>query len=204
MAVCDLDISFNCDQCYEVSKASDALTFAVGLTPSTQYFLFVTDKFKKIYRVLITTSVTGGFTINNDDFPGTLFNKFAGTFTVFISLDANAADTETLTISAVEYGCIALKITDIGSGCEAPEPQIGPTVIITDQGVISEVDCGDEYTCTFCENSTVENSDQTFQETIAPGDTLVLADTTYNVNVNGVFNQTTIQPSMIDLTINIT
>lgn len=51
--------------------------------------------------------------------------------------------------------------------------------------------------------STVENSDQSYQEEINCGDTLVLPDTNYNVRVNGVLNQSFAWPSLKDLTIEI-
>lgn len=54
-----------------------------------------------------------------------------------------------------------------------------------------------------CEPATVENSDQSFSEEIAPGDTLVLEDTTFNIYVNGVLEDSSTLPSMVDNTINI-
>ena len=51
---------------------------------------------------------------------------------------------------------------------------------------------------------TVENSDTTYQVSVDCGDTLVLPDDTYEIYVNGVLNQTVIQPSIKDTTLNIT
>ena len=51
---------------------------------------------------------------------------------------------------------------------------------------------------------TVENSDTSYQVGVECGDTLVLPDDTYDIYVNGVLNQTVIQPSIKDTTLNIT
>ncbi len=52
-------------------------------------------------------------------------------------------------------------------------------------------------------NATVQNSDESFQETVETDDVLELEDTTYNVNVNGVFNTSGSLPSMVNNEINI-
>ena len=53
------------------------------------------------------------------------------------------------------------------------------------------------------EDATVRNTDSSFSEQVAGGDTLVLADTVINVYVNGTLNQSITRPSMINRTINI-
>lgn len=52
-------------------------------------------------------------------------------------------------------------------------------------------------------NATVENSDQSYSEEVAAGDTLVLPDISYTINVNGVLNQSFSAPAIQDLQINI-
>lgn len=52
-------------------------------------------------------------------------------------------------------------------------------------------------------DATVENSDQSYQETVASGGTLVLPDTDYEVFVNGVSQGVTSLPTLKDETINI-
>ena len=147
MAVCDIEIDLDCSNCYEVSRASSSLNFLVGLTPSTAYYLFVEDKFDNIYRVLITSGADGSITIDPASFPGSLFNKFAGVFTVVVSTSLTAETTSTLTIGGTAYSCISLSITDVGVNCETPEPPNGLTVIILNQDgvVVTEVECGGTY-----------------------------------------------------------
>ena len=50
---------------------------------------------------------------------------------------------------------------------------------------------------------TVENSDESYQVQVDCGDTLILPDDTYKIYVNGVLDQTVIQPSIKDTTLNI-
>lgn len=52
-------------------------------------------------------------------------------------------------------------------------------------------------------DATVENSDASYIETVASGDTLVLPDTEYDIYVNTVFNQTFTAITLKDETINI-
>lgn len=54
-----------------------------------------------------------------------------------------------------------------------------------------------------CPGSTVENSDNTFHQAIPSGGTLILADTIYNVFVNGILGGSTAFPSMADANLNI-
>lgn len=81
-----------------------------------------------------------------------------------------------------------------------------PDIQITDSnGDIIQYPSVKDFVCTpaVTENATVENSDQSFSEEIAPGDTLVLEDTTFNIYVNGVLEDSGTLPSMVDNTINI-
>jgi len=50
---------------------------------------------------------------------------------------------------------------------------------------------------------TVENSDTSYQVSVDCGDTLILPDTTFKIYVNGTLDQTVIQPSIKDTTLNI-
>jgi hypothetical protein len=54
-----------------------------------------------------------------------------------------------------------------------------------------------------CEDATVTNSDESYVQTVASGDTLILPDTTYNVFVNGVLQNSIEVPTLKDETINI-
>jgi hypothetical protein len=54
-----------------------------------------------------------------------------------------------------------------------------------------------------CQPVNVTNSDQSYSETIASGGLLVLPDTTINVNVDGVLQNSVEVPTLSNQTINI-
>lgn len=91
------------------------------------------------------------------------------------------------------------------SGAPSIDNVCRPVTIYDSNGtLVTTVASGGSYIISASAVATVKNSDNTFSQTIASGATYTLADTVYNVYVNGVLDQTTTQPSMIDLTINIT
>jgi hypothetical protein len=82
-----------------------------------------------------------------------------------------------------------------------------PDITVTDSdGTIYNVPAITDVVCTFnppCEDATVTNSDESYFQTVASGDTLILPDTTYNVFVNGVLQNSIEVPTLKDETINI-
>ena len=207
MSFCDEDVAVNCDECYELT-VGDCLPQLVttNLTPSTAYYLICTDKFGNRYDVAFTSTAGGDFYIDPDDFPSKLFNQFAGKFEFVVSLSAVTVTPVSMTIGSSTYSCI---ITEWTVTC-CNNTYVPPTACETfiDGLSTTEIACicanMDELCPSGCAVATVKNSDNTFSQTIASGATYTLADTIYNVYVNGILDQTTTQPSMIDLTINIT
>jgi hypothetical protein len=86
-----------------------------------------------------------------------------------------------------------------------PSLHCGSVRIVDENGaLIATVECGDTYVCSSAGGTVdVHNSDDTFQQTVTCGDELELEDIDFVINVNGVLNQSFSQPSMVDLTINI-
>ncbi|HRB54026.1 MAG TPA: hypothetical protein PLD87_10150 [Bacteroidia bacterium] len=79
-------------------------------------------------------------------------------------------------------------------------------VLIYDQNgnLLATVPSGGTYTdSTIGADATVRNTDSTYSVTVASGGTLVLADTTYVFQINGVTQNSVVQPSMIDYTFDI-
>lgn len=113
MSICDQIFPANCDECYEVSRADNDLIFNYDLDPSTQYYLWIIDKFNNSYRKLITTGIDGSFTIDPSDavYPSGMFNQYAGDFEVFITSDLEGTTKISFTIYATEYNCLILTIT---------------------------------------------------------------------------------------------
>jgi len=84
---------------------------------------------------------------------------------------------------------------DTGAGC--------PVVLIYDEdgNVIDTIEAGGSYVCNtggggVCLDANVTNSNSTYSNTVASGGTLILADTTYSIYVNGVLNATTTLPTL--------
>lgn len=72
--------------------------------------------------------------------------------------------------------------------------------------LITIVDCGNDYICDSGSGGTVNvhNTDNSFSVDVTCGDDYELEDILFNINVNGVLNQSFSTPSMVDNTINIT
>ena len=75
--------------------------------------------------------------------------------------------------------------------------QVGTELDFTQNGNTIEVDTVN------CEDATVKNSDESYVQTVASGDTLILPDTTYNVYVDGILQNSIEVPTLKDETINI-
>jgi hypothetical protein len=153
MNICDTKFDIDCSDCFEVIRADDNLNFIYGLTPSTQYYLWIIDKFRANYRVLITSGVDGSFDITLSDYPSGMFNKYAGDFEVFLSTDVEGLNVVDLTINAVSYSCVVLAIS--ASTAISCQPNIvdtcSPSFITDSDGVtIFEVGSGEAGTCSPC------------------------------------------------------
>jgi len=157
LSICDEDITKNCDTCYEVSRADNDLTFNYGLTPSTQYYLWVMDKFRKVFKVLITSSVSGAFTIDPDNnaYINGMFNKYAGAFEVWLSTDVDGVNIVPVTLYATDYDCILLTITsNTEINCTPSIRACEPASITDSDGVTQfQVPSGESGVCTPCGSS---------------------------------------------------
>ena len=181
---CEDDFSVNCDECYEVSRADDDLTFDYGLTPLTNYYLFVIDKFRNVYSELITTDGSGAFTINPSSvvFPNGMFNQYAGDFEVFLATDSEGANVVSFTLYATVYNCLILSITSSSNiDCTPYNPIQGcdPATVFDGASTVS-VESGGTYTCTAGGSFNMivnENGIQIFSEVWD-------ADDTNTINVN--------------------
>lgn len=152
MSICDDDIVKNCDVCFEVSRSDTDLTFIYGLTPTTQFYLWVIDKFQTNFKVLFTSGADGSFTIDptNAVYNAGMFNEFAGEFEVFISTDVDGVNVVTMTLYGTNFDCVLLAISStteidcqpfVPSGCEPVE------VTDSDGTTKVSVPSGDSFVC---------------------------------------------------------
>lgn len=90
------------------------------------------------------------------------------------------------------------------SGAPSIDNICRPVIIYDTNGVvITTVVSGGSYIVQTSSSATVKNSDNTFNQSVASGATLILADTTFNFYVNGVLDQTATVASMVNQTFNI-
>ena len=109
--ICDLNISLNCDSCFETAKAYGNLTFPVGLAPTNTYYLFVIDRFGNVYRQIVTIAGDGSFTIDSAGDPSGLYEGSSGeSLQLFLSSDINGSNFVLLTINATSYNCIMFAV----------------------------------------------------------------------------------------------
>lgn len=99
-----------CDLCYNVKVLSctDTIEINAGLTPSTQYTVFLEDNHSNIYTRTLTTDGSGAFTLTVSDFPDGMFNAYSGSYEVSVSTSATEDTSEELTIEGSSYYCILL------------------------------------------------------------------------------------------------
>jgi len=204
MSFCDEDVAVNCDECYELS-ASDCLpiTIATSLTPTTVYWLICTDKFDNRYDVQVTIDANGDFTIDPDDFPSQLFNKYAGKFTFILSVSAINVTAVQFSVSGATYSCV---IVEWSVNC-CNNTYVPPTFCETFLDGLSteEIDCIcdniGELCPSGCAAATVKNSDNTFNQSVASGATYTLADETITIQLDSVTVATSTFPAMTNPTI---
>lgn len=207
MSFCDTDIAVNCDECYELS-ASDCLpiTIPASLTPATVYWLICVDKFNNRYDTQVTVDANGDFIIDPDDFPTGMFNQFAGKFVFILSVSAVDVIPIQFSVSGATYECVVISWSVTCCNNTYVPPTFCETYLdtLTDEQkacICAEIDalCG----ASPCLDATVENSDESYSATVASGGTLILADTTYVFQINGVNQNSVTVPSMIDYTFDI-
>lgn len=108
--LCYYTESSDCSTCLELVSS---LPFVVDsdLTPLTEYFVFVKDKFGDVYFTTITSSITGTLSFTDLLFLN-LFNPASGVFNIWLSSDASGSpkiiiysDEET----NIDYNCIVYK-----------------------------------------------------------------------------------------------
>ena len=148
MSICSEEFDPNCDECYEVTRATDDLTFIYGLDATTQYYLWVIDSFNNSYKKLITSGADGSFTIDPTAtvYPTGMFNQYAGALEVFISSDVDGLVVIPLTIYATLYNCVILNLLD-STPCVTPTAPGCAPAYITDGGTLHEVGSNETYTC---------------------------------------------------------
>ena len=135
--VCGFTIPMDCNICYETTItepcANNTINFQLNLTPGNQYYLWVIDKFKNVWRDQITVQSDGSINITISDYPNGLFNKNAGIFKIFLSTDLSGLNVVNFTINSVSYSCYIFGFSTISQGGWVP-PVNTQTIIPANNG----------------------------------------------------------------------
>ncbi len=96
------DITPTCDVCFEFlyGKCNDVLTFSLGLTANTNFFLSLIDKFDIVTFLTVTTDVSGDFTITQT------WTEFFGAVEIQIFIDAARENRVPFAIDGTSFDCI--------------------------------------------------------------------------------------------------
>jgi len=108
--LCNFIVPIDCDICSEQiiiePCTNSVINFQVGLIPSTQLYLFITDKFKNVWRDKIKVKSDGSIDLALNNYPLGIFNKHSGFFKIFLSTDNQGTNIINLTINNNIYLCI--------------------------------------------------------------------------------------------------
>ena len=105
----------DCDSCLEIEGVAcyAILSITAGLTPDTDYSIFITDRHGNQFRQEVTTDEDGDFTLDLTAFDEGMFTENSGTYTLTASTSALMSTEETFVVGYTEYSCIKIKFLDI-------------------------------------------------------------------------------------------
>lgn len=101
MGVCN-NITPSCDVCYEAiyGECNDVITFSLGLTGNTTFFLNLIDKFDIVTQLTVITDDNGDFTITQT------WVEFFGPIEIQIFSDADRNTRVIFTVDSTNFDCI--------------------------------------------------------------------------------------------------
>lgn len=110
MGFCN-DITPTCDVCFEFSygECNDVLTFSLGLTPLTTFFISLIDKFDIVTFLTITTDASGDFTITQT------WTEFFGAVEIQIFTDSTRDNLVPFVIGGTSFDCIVAQAGGVTS-----------------------------------------------------------------------------------------
>lgn len=181
-ADCNDELNYVCEECYRlVYDDCEDIIIDVGLDESTEYCLKFYDKFGTTYQYLATTDSDGAITIDESELPDKFFNPYSGLIELQIFADCDTTTREQFTVAYTQYNCLLLENSEsVEDNDTVTEPNSINYVAVEDNGVAINVQCGGTYICSIvdCDDATVQNSDSSYANTIASGDSETLPDIT--------------------------
>lgn len=106
---------FDCSACFEMEGVAcySILTVVAGLTPDTEYTIFLEDRHGNMFRQTVTTDSEGDFTLDLTAFDDGMFTSNSGCYTIIASLNPLLPEPELMVIGYSEYECAKVKFLDI-------------------------------------------------------------------------------------------
>lgn len=104
-----------CDLCYEMTGEAcySALFIETGLTPATDYTVWIEDHNERLYTQAVTTDSGGDITLDLSAFDEGMFNAFSGYYIITVSTSDTSQTIEELTVQGQAYQCIKVTFHDI-------------------------------------------------------------------------------------------
>lgn len=110
MEWCGCGIYQNCDACFEYvipyCPANPINVPTENLTNNVTYYLWIRDKFDKIYSDTVLGKSNGTFDINTSNFPTGMFTPNFGDIEMFLSTDNLGKQVVSLILNGNNYNCI--------------------------------------------------------------------------------------------------
>lgn len=105
----------DCDSCYEMDYIAcySQVSFIAGLTPITEYTIFVRDRHGNFFTQEVVTDADGNFELDTTLFPEGMFNQYSGTYEISASLSPLFTTSETMTIGYEEFNCIKINFHNV-------------------------------------------------------------------------------------------
>ncbi|HET6255849.1 MAG TPA: hypothetical protein VFE32_17360 [Puia sp.] len=95
------------------NAAVDNITINAHLTPATEYWYIVTDKFGNEYTKQVTADENGSFELLAADFPTGLFNPYSGKFQLQVKKTLQDEAPQPLTFCAEAYDTILMAFANV-------------------------------------------------------------------------------------------
>jgi hypothetical protein len=95
-----------------INPAVDNITVNAGLTPGTEYWYIITDKFGNRYTKQVTADENGSFELQASDFPQGLFNPYSGKFPLQVKKTLQDEAPQPLTFCGVTYDTVLMTFAD--------------------------------------------------------------------------------------------
>ena len=101
----------DCSVCYSLTAdyCPDTINIPCGLTPLTQYYVWVEDRFGNLFYDLITSDANGDVDIVCSNFPD-IFKSDSGVMTVFVTVNDTPDNLLTLNFPT-PTNCVALSVS---------------------------------------------------------------------------------------------